>query len=52
MSAVRRVWQKFARICKKAKKEVLASAPYVSDQALLANAGEVRGVQIRGYFAV
>lgn len=30
------------------KREVLASAPYVSDQALLANAGEVRGVQIRG----
>ena len=25
-------------------------APYVSDQALLANAGEVRGVQIRGVF--
>ena len=37
----------FARICKR-QKEVLASAPYVSDQALLANAGEVRGVQIRG----
>ena len=30
------------------KKEVLATAPYISDQALLANAGEVRGVQIRG----
>ena len=30
------------------RKEVLASAPYVADQALLANAGEVRGVQIRG----
>ncbi len=27
---------------------VLSSAPYVSDQALLANAGEVRGVQVRG----
>lgn len=27
---------------------VLADAPYVADQALLANAGEVRGVQIRG----
>ena len=26
----------------------MATAPYVSDQALLANAGEVRGVQIRG----
>lgn len=32
----------------KDKKEVLASAPYIADQALLANAGEVRGVQIRG----
>ncbi len=30
------------------RKEVLATAPYVADQALLANAGEVRGVQIRG----
>ena len=30
------------------KKAVLASAPFVSGQALLANAGEVRGVQIRG----
>ncbi len=30
------------------KKEVLASAPYVADQALLANSGEVRGVQVRG----
>ena len=30
------------------KKEVLATAPYVADQALLANAGEVRGVQLRG----
>ncbi len=28
--------------------EVLADAPYVADQALLANSGEVRGVQIRG----
>ncbi|WP_274571408.1 lipoprotein-releasing ABC transporter permease subunit [Neisseria leonii] len=27
---------------------VLAAAPYVADQALLANAGEVRGVQVRG----
>ncbi|KPN74723.1 lipoprotein-releasing ABC transporter permease subunit [Neisseria sp. 74A18] len=32
----------------KDRKGVLASAPYVADQALLANAGEVRGVQIRG----
>ncbi len=30
------------------RKEVLASAPYVADQALLSNAGEVRGVQLRG----
>ena len=30
------------------QKGILATAPYVSDQALLANAGEVRGVQIRG----
>ena len=30
------------------RKEVLATAPYVADQALLANAGEVRGVQLRG----
>ncbi len=27
---------------------MLATAPYVADQALLANAGEVRGVQLRG----
>ena len=40
-------WQKLRQVVK-GKKEVLASAPYVSDQALLANAGEVRGVQIRG----
>lgn len=40
-------WQSL-RAFVKDKKEVLASAPYVSDQALLANAGEVRGVQIRG----
>lgn len=32
----------------KDRQEVLGSAPYVSDQALLANAGEVRGVQLRG----
>ncbi|MDO4997233.1 MAG: lipoprotein-releasing ABC transporter permease subunit [Neisseria sp.] len=30
------------------KPEVLASAPYIADNALLSNAGEVRGVQIRG----
>ena len=40
-------WQNLREIVKD-KKEVLASAPYISDQALLANAGEVRGVQIRG----
>ncbi|ATD65119.1 lipoprotein-releasing ABC transporter permease subunit [Neisseria weixii] len=40
-------WQDLRRYIKD-KKEVLASAPYVSDQALLANSGEVRGVQIRG----
>ncbi|MDO4878653.1 MAG: lipoprotein-releasing ABC transporter permease subunit [Neisseria sp.] len=28
--------------------EVLGSAPYIADQALLANSGEVRGVQLRG----
>ena len=40
-------WQTLRQYVK-SKKEVLASAPYVADQALLANAGEVRGVQIRG----
>ncbi|UOO83121.1 lipoprotein-releasing ABC transporter permease subunit [Uruburuella testudinis] len=40
-------WQSLRRYVE-GKKEVLATAPYVSDQALLANAGEVRGVQIRG----
>ncbi|PSJ79522.1 lipoprotein-releasing ABC transporter permease subunit [Neisseria iguanae] len=40
-------WQDLRRYIKD-RKEVLASAPYVSDQALLANSGEVRGVQIRG----
>lgn len=30
------------------KKEVLATAPYIADQALLANSGEVQGVQLRG----
>ncbi|MFP5075442.1 lipoprotein-releasing ABC transporter permease subunit [Neisseria sp. WLZKY-1] len=29
-------------------KNVVGSAPYIADQALLANNGEVRGVQIRG----
>ncbi|MDO5639407.1 MAG: lipoprotein-releasing ABC transporter permease subunit [Neisseria sp.] len=40
-------WQSLRRYVKD-NKAVLASAPYVADQALLANAGEVRGVQIRG----
>ncbi|OSI22385.1 lipoprotein-releasing ABC transporter permease subunit [Neisseria dumasiana] len=40
-------WQTLRNYVKD-KKEVLASAPYIADQALLANAGEVRGVQIRG----
>ncbi|WP_416192609.1 lipoprotein-releasing ABC transporter permease subunit [Neisseria sp. CCUG12390] len=40
-------WQDLRRYIKD-RPEVLASAPYVSDQALLANSGEVRGVQIRG----
>lgn len=40
-------WQSL-RVLVKDKKEVSGSAPYVSDQALLANAGEVRGVQLRG----
>lgn len=40
-------WRDLRRYIK-GKKEVLASAPYVADQALLANSGEVRGVQIRG----
>ncbi|MDO4432984.1 MAG: lipoprotein-releasing ABC transporter permease subunit [Alysiella sp.] len=30
------------------KPEVLATAPFVAGQALLANSGEVRGVQVRG----
>lgn len=40
-------WQDLRRYVQ-GKKEVLASAPYIADQALLANSGEVRGVQIRG----
>lgn len=40
-------WQSLRRYVD-GKKEVLATAPYVADQALLANSGEVRGVQIRG----
>ena len=40
-------WESLRKIIK-GRKEVLQSAPYVSGQALLANAGEVQGVQIRG----
>jgi len=40
-------WQNLREFVK-GKKEVLASAPLVSDQALLANSGEVRGAQISG----
>ncbi|MCF7520705.1 lipoprotein-releasing ABC transporter permease subunit [Neisseria sp. ZJ106] len=40
-------WQNLRRLVQD-KKEVLGSAPFITDQALLANAGEVRGVQIRG----
>lgn len=40
-------WQDLRRYTQ-GRGEVLASAPYIADQALLANAGEVRGVQMRG----
>lgn len=40
-------WQDLQNLVK-GNPQVLGSAPYVADQALLANAGEVRGVQIRG----
>lgn len=40
-------WQDLQKLTQN-KKQILASAPYVADQALLANSGEVRGVQIRG----
>lgn len=40
-------WQDLRRLVMN-NKAVLATAPYVADQALLANAGEVRGVQLRG----
>lgn len=40
-------WQNLQKLVQ-GNKQVLGSAPYVADQALLANAGEVRGVQIRG----
>ncbi|NUE66770.1 lipoprotein-releasing ABC transporter permease subunit [Snodgrassella sp. ESL0253] len=40
-------WQDLQKLIK-GNQQVVGSAPYVADQALLANAGEVRGVQIRG----
>lgn len=40
-------WQDLQKLVQD-KPQVLASAPYVADQALLAHSGEVRGVQIRG----
>lgn len=42
-----RHWQDLQKLVQ-GNKQVLGSAPYVADQALLANGGEVRGVQIRG----
>ncbi|MDO5059747.1 MAG: lipoprotein-releasing ABC transporter permease subunit [Neisseria sp.] len=42
-----RPWQDL-RALTAGKQGILGTAPYVADQALLANAGEVRGVQIRG----
>ena len=40
-------WQNLRKVVA-GKSEVLADAPYVKEQALLANAGEVRGVELRG----
>lgn len=40
-------WQSLREFVK-GRKEVVATAPYIADQALLANGGEVRGVQLRG----
>lgn len=40
-------WQDLQKLVQ-GNKQVLGSAPYIADQALLAHAGEVRGVQIRG----
>ena len=40
-------WQNLRKMVA-GNKEVLATAPYVAEQALLAHSGEVRGVQIRG----
>ena len=42
-----RPWQDLQNMVKDNPK-VTGSAPYVADQALLANAGEMRGVQLRG----
>ncbi len=40
-------WQDLRKVVA-GKPEVLADAPYVEEQALLANAGDVRGVKLRG----
>lgn len=40
-------WQDLQKLVQ-GNPQVVGTAPYVADQALLANAGEVRGVQIRG----
>ncbi|ASP18256.1 lipoprotein-releasing system transmembrane subunit LolC [Neisseria sp. KEM232] len=40
-------WQDLRKLVA-GNKNVVGSAPYIADQALLANNGEVRGVQIRG----
>ncbi|MCD0217129.1 ABC transporter permease, partial [Enterobacter hormaechei subsp. steigerwaltii] len=40
-------WRNLLRFTEN-RKGILAAAPYVSNQALLANAGEIRGVQMRG----
>ncbi|AUZ04174.2 MULTISPECIES: lipoprotein-releasing ABC transporter permease subunit [Vitreoscilla] len=42
-----RPWQDLQTMVKN-NPAVVASAPYVADQALLANSGEMRGVQLRG----
>lgn len=42
-------WQDLRKIVSN-NQAVVANAPYVTDQALLSNAGEVRGVQIRGIY--
>lgn len=44
---VDRPWQELRKTIQ-GNPQVLADAPYIADQALLANSGEVRGVQIRG----